>query len=133
MRNLASLSILFAALFVGASAFSMFLVEHNNRVSHSNTLLYASRKSPGNIQRPENEFSRTYRVESVLGSKQRDYQASIDASDDELVELAKRFDLSNIEKLQAESRHEKRTRNQGNVKSRYEQRVWWHFVCVCVV
>ena len=84
MRNLASLSILFAALLVGASAFS-FLVGHNNGVSHSNTLLYASRKSPGNIQRPENEFSRTYRVESVLGSKQRDYQASIDASDEELV------------------------------------------------
>ena len=87
---------LLATMFVGAFSFG---VVHNS-VVRSDTQLGAS-KGPGNIQRPRNEFSRTYRTESVLGSKQRDYQVSIDASDEERAGLAKRFDLSYIGKLQA--------------------------------
>jgi hypothetical protein len=62
----------------------------------------AAPKGPGNIERPENEFSRTYRTESVLGSKPRDYQISIQATEEERAALAMRFDLSNIGKLEAE-------------------------------
>jgi hypothetical protein len=123
MRNLATLSI-FAALFDGALGFSNVLVGQNNGVSHSNTLLHAARKSPGNIHRPENEFSRIYRVESILGSKQRDYQASIDASHEELVELAKRFGLFNIDKLQADLVMRREPGIKGTSNRGMNQRVW---------
>lgn len=128
MRNLASLSI-FAALLVGASAFTVGY-NHHGAQSHSNTLLYASKKSLGNIQRPENEFSRKYRVESVLGSKQRDYQTSIDASDDELVELAKRFDLSNIEKLQADLIMRREPGIKGTSNRGMNKKTCWYFCLV---
>jgi hypothetical protein len=54
--------------------------------------------------RPPNEFSRSYRVESVLsgGHRQRDYHVKVEASEDELTQLAQRFDLNQIYSLEAE-------------------------------
>ena len=68
------------------------------------TRLSATSKGPGKVDRPQNEFSRTYRTESVLGGgpRQRDYQMSVEATEEERSALAKRFDLSDISKLEAE-------------------------------
>lgn len=54
--------------------------------------------------RPANEFSRTYRVESVLsgGHRQRDYHAKVEATEEELTQLAQRFELNQIYSLEAE-------------------------------
>ena len=65
--------------------------------------LWAS--SPGNIQRPENEFSRTYRTETVLsggGRSGRDYRTAIEATNEELEALAERFHLSEFSRLEAD-------------------------------
>jgi len=54
-------------------------------------------------ERPPNEFSRTYRVESVLsgGHRQRDYNVAVQATAAELSALAGRFDLNQIYSLEA--------------------------------
>ena len=101
------LIVLAAVLFVGAGAFGVVRQNSDGALcsptkQHHVTLLHASARGPGNIQRPQNEFSRTYRTESVLGSKQRDYQASIEATEEEREKLAQRFDLANIGCLQAD-------------------------------
>ena len=60
------------------------------------------------IKRPENEFSRIVRIDSVLSSgtsasrKTRNYSISIEAKPDELDGLAKRFELPEINKLEAD-------------------------------
>ena len=61
---------------------------------------YAS--SPGNVERPENEFSRLYNTESVLYRRRDDYEASVSATEKELELLAKRFKLPSIGCLQAD-------------------------------
>lgn len=92
-----NLTVILAALLLGGC--DAFVVQNNPL--RSQTQISAS-KGPGNIKRVPNEFSRNYLTERVLGNKYRDYQVSIDASDEERAELAKRFDLSNISKLEAE-------------------------------
>jgi hypothetical protein len=67
--------------------------------SSTNTQLQMS--GPGNIQRPQNEFSRTFRTDIVLGARRKEYSTSIAANNEELIQLAKRFSLSNISKLEA--------------------------------
>jgi hypothetical protein len=62
-----------------------------------------------------------------LGSKQRDYQASIDASHEELVELAKRFGLFNIDKLQADLVMRREPGIKGTSNRGMNQRVWEPF------
>ena len=103
---------LLASSLVGTSAFgsqkriSTFVLRSPpSSVSSSRPatcLIAAAFKGPGDIQRPQNEFSRTFRTESVLGNKPRDYQVSIQATEEERKALAMRFDLSNIGKLEAE-------------------------------
>lgn len=58
----------------------------------------------GRIERPANEFSRSYRVEGILsgGQRQRDYSAKVEATTDELERLANRFDLNRIYQLEAD-------------------------------
>jgi hypothetical protein len=77
-------------------------VRHESSPRTISTLLNAH--GPGNIIRPPNEFSRKFNVDSVLGGgpRQRDYRTSIEAKEEERAGLADRFDLSNIDKLQAE-------------------------------
>ena len=57
----------------------------------------------GGIQRPENEFSRRYRTDTVLpgGRTARDYKVSIEANEEERAALAARFRLSEIARLEA--------------------------------
>lgn len=79
--------------------------------------------------RPTNEFSRTYRVESILsgGYRQRDYNVDVQATDEELKQLATRFELRNIYSLQAQLalRRERATSKgvevDGEVSARLEQ------------
>lgn len=90
------------ALVVGrASAFGVLPTKGASSQKTLQSPLNAS-KGPGNIQRPANEFSRTYQTERVLGSKQRDYQTTIEATGEELAGLAERFDLADISMLQAD-------------------------------
>ena len=58
----------------------------------------------GRIERPANEFSRSYRVEGILsgGQRQRDYSVKVEATDDELARLANRFDVNRIYQLEAD-------------------------------
>lgn len=66
------------------------------------TLLCNSRSEVDNIQRPENEFSRSVNVDAVLGVRRnsiRDYYFSVEAKTEELNALAERFHLPNIAKL----------------------------------
>jgi len=49
-----------------------------------------------------NEFSRPYRTDIVLGVRRREYNTQISAEPEELEELAKRFSLSRISKLDAD-------------------------------
>lgn len=58
----------------------------------------------GRVERPANEFSRSYRVEGILsgGHRQRDYSVKIEAKEDELEKLASRFDLNRIYQLEAD-------------------------------
>mmetsp|Transcript_24110 Transcript_24110/g.37208 ORF Transcript_24110/g.37208 Transcript_24110/m.37208 type:complete len:295 (-) Transcript_24110:148-1032(-) len=79
-------------------------------------------KGPGNIQRPENEFSRTYQTDRILGGgpRQRDYEFSINAKEEECLKLAERFDLANIAKLGADLS----LRREGGQNSRGGSRVF---------
>eukprot|EP01083_Nonionella_stella_P077874 212874_1 len=56
----------------------------------------------GKIELPPNEFSRPLRTEVVLGPRRREYNIEISAKDEELDNLAKRFSLSKITKLDAD-------------------------------
>lgn len=58
----------------------------------------------GGVDRVPNEFSRTYRVDRILGGgpRQRDYMIEVEAKEDELQNLATRFDLRDLFRLQAE-------------------------------
>lgn len=58
--------------------------------------------SAGNVQKPENEFSRTYNAEVLLYGRKRDYEVSIEANEEELASLSKRFNLADIGSLQAD-------------------------------
>jgi len=60
--------------------------------------------SSSGIQPLPNEFSRTYRVDRILGGgpRQRDYNIEVEAKEDELRNLANRFDLKDIYSLQAD-------------------------------
>lgn len=49
-----------------------------------------------------NEFPRPYRTDIILGARRKDYATQISATPEELKELAKRFSLSNISKLDAD-------------------------------
>jgi hypothetical protein len=73
------------------------------RARSSYLVLSASQSAP-KIERPANEFSRTYRVEGILsgGHRQRDYSAKVEATDEELAKLAGRFDLNRIYQLEAD-------------------------------
>ena len=64
----------------------------------------AGRGGGGGIQRPENEFSRRYRTDTVLpsGRTARDYKVSIEANEEERAALAARFRLSEITRLEAD-------------------------------
>jgi len=53
---------------------------------------------------PQNEFSRVVKADSILGSRRRGYTVRINARDDELIALAKRFDLPEFSKLEADLR-----------------------------
>jgi hypothetical protein len=80
---------------------SAFIIPSRKRILPASCLFASSR---GNIQRPPNEFSRTYRVERILsgGHRQRDYYVKVDANEDELTRLAARFDLNKIYSLGAD-------------------------------
>lgn len=92
-----------AALLTGASSFCVGGNRAPLAAQHSTpTVLFAANKGPGNVSRPQNEFSRTFKTESVLGSKTRDYQTVIEASEDERAALATRFDLANILSLKSD-------------------------------
>jgi hypothetical protein len=78
-------------------------------------------QGPGNIIRPPNEFSRKFNIESVLGGgpRQRDYRTSIEANEEERAGLADRFDLSNIDKLQAALTLRKEGKLGGSTRGEY--------------
>ncbi len=80
------------------------------RISH--TLLFAA---PGTPEAIPNEFSRPLRTETILGPRRKDYKIEISAKSEELQNLAKRFSLSNIEKLSADLTL---TRNEGSSYAR---------------
>lgn len=67
-------------------------------------IVLRDQKGPGQIERPVNEFSRTYNTDRVLGNtpRQRDYSISVEADEAERHALADRFDLFNIDKLEAD-------------------------------
>ena len=73
--------------------------------TNSSTSLHAKSGGGGGggIQRPENEFSRKYRADTVLpgGRTARDYKVSIEANEEERAALAERFRLSEIARLEA--------------------------------
>ena len=75
--------------------------------THSGTSLHAksggANGGSGGIQRPENEFSRRFRTDTVLpgGRTARDYRVSIEANEEERAALAARFRLSEIARLEA--------------------------------
>ena len=73
--------------------------------TNSSTSLHAKSGGGGGggIQRPENEFSRRYRSDTVLpgGRTARDYKVSIEANEEERAALAERFRLSEIARLEA--------------------------------
>lgn len=56
----------------------------------------------GNVDRPKNEFSRTYDSETICYRRKSDYEASIEATDEELELLAQRFKLPSIKSLKAD-------------------------------
>jgi len=89
--------------------------------SFSSSIRLGLSKGPGNIQRPENEFSRTYQTDRILGGgpRQRDYEFSINAKEEERLKLAERFDLANIAKLEADLS----LRREGGQNSRGGSRV----------
>lgn len=60
------------------------------------------RLTKGNIELPENEFSRLLRTEIILGPRRREYEYQISAKEEELTALATRFKLSKISKLEAD-------------------------------
>jgi hypothetical protein len=98
-------------------------------IHQRNSCLFAAAAGAGNVVRPPNEFSRTYQVERILGGpRQKDYEISIQANEEEREGLAKRFDLSNIEKLEAElflrrdPQHYGRSSNRG--KEIFVQWIW---------
>jgi hypothetical protein len=76
-----------------------FVIRHSTR---RNLQLLSSKK--GQIERPANEFSRSYRIEGILsgGHNQRGYSVKIAASNEELEKLASRFELNHIYQLEAE-------------------------------
>lgn len=78
-------------------AFSIIGANIVRRESHS-TLRLAKEK----IEIPPNEFSRPLRTEVILGPRRREYNIEISAEDNELKDLAKRFSLSKIAKLDAD-------------------------------
>lgn len=75
----------------------------------------------GYIVRPPNEFSRKYNVESILGGgpRQRDYKTTIEAKEEERNNLASRFELSNIDRLQAELTLRKEGRMGGSTRGEF--------------
>uniref|UniRef100_A0A7S1CY52 Uncharacterized protein n=1 Tax=Cyclophora tenuis TaxID=216820 RepID=A0A7S1CY52_CYCTE len=62
-----------------------------------------TKKGPGNVVRPTNEFSRVYRMDSLLSSRGRgrDYKLEVAANESEMKALANRFDLHAIDRLHA--------------------------------
>lgn len=85
-------------------------------VSRFNSFRLKSSHGPGNVERPKNEFSRTFRPERILGGgpRQRDYAVSVEAEVDERSALALRFDLSNIDKLEAEVSLRREAQDRGS-------------------
>eukprot|EP00978_Attheya_sp_CCMP212_P010088 scaffold24241_cov53-Attheya_sp.AAC.3 len=49
-----------------------------------------------------NEFSRQYQIDSILGSRRREYAVSLDATEEERAALAARFNLSCISRLESD-------------------------------
>mmetsp|Transcript_2537 Transcript_2537/g.3703 ORF Transcript_2537/g.3703 Transcript_2537/m.3703 type:complete len:305 (-) Transcript_2537:81-995(-) len=96
--------------------------KHLRYPSSSSIIRLDLSKGPGNIQRPENEFSRTYQTDRILGGgpRQRDYEFSINAKEEECGKLAERFDLANIAKLGADLS----LRREGGQNSRGGSRVF---------
>lgn len=77
------------------------IVNHHSSLSFPGVQLFES-SGPGNVRRPQNEFSRRYRDELVIGPRRRDYSVSIKATKEEREALAQRFRLSHIAKLEAD-------------------------------
>ncbi len=79
------------------SKFSLHLSSSESSSQSSNN------NNKNNIQKPQNEFSRTIRTEIILSPRtnNRRYKKDISATNDELSKLAKRFSLSKISKLDA--------------------------------
>jgi len=76
---------------------------HTAEARQRTSRILATNSGANNVSRPKNEFSRTYRTETVLGnSRKREYSVSISAEPDELEALAERFNLAKISKLDAE-------------------------------
>jgi hypothetical protein len=98
-------SVILTTIFGRAHAF----VPHQRALSSSSsTPLSPLSSSPttlsakkGKIEPIPNEFSRPLRTETILGPRRKDYKIDIQAQDDELTNLAKRFKLSNIQSLRA--------------------------------
>ena len=62
-----------------------------------------------------------YNVESILGGgpRQRDYKTTIEAKEEERNNLASRFELSNIDRLQAELTLRKEGRMGGSTRGEF--------------
>jgi len=79
-----------------------FVTAPTHREFCSTTRTFLS--SPGKVERPENEFSRTYRIDRILrgGQTQRDYVVNVKAEEEEMKVLSERFELQNILNLEAD-------------------------------
>lgn len=72
----------------------------HRRNADIHTVLFGT--SSGNVEKPQNEFSRTFNTESLLYKRRVDYETFVEADEEELKKLAKRFKLSNIASLRAD-------------------------------
>jgi len=111
MQGLLLAFLLLASLLETTFSFSSFCRSSDRRVCGEPTqpwrytfqLAGSNNIGPGNVRRPPNEFSRTYRADSIVAAgRRRDYVISISAEENELDALAKRFNIANIAKLNAD-------------------------------
>jgi hypothetical protein len=65
------------------------------------TISLSESKTP-QISNTPNEFSRQYQIDSILGSRRREYAVSVDATEEERAALAARFNLSSISRLESD-------------------------------
>lgn len=85
-----------------ATGFTLPTSIRTNTNSIAYTNICTNLLAKGKLETPQNEFSRPIKVDNVLGQRKRDYNIEISAKEEELEGLAKRFSLSNIQKLSAD-------------------------------